>query len=454
MDTITFHPHSSPRTLSSDSPSTLHRFQIPSSPINLVFILTYFSLISVNFSMADQVSDESIAQFTAITGAPSRQAAQFLAASQGDIETAVSSYYAAQEDNISDNAADQDYEDQDDSAQDAQPDPHPTYGGGRRLGDGPSDSQPATIASASSSSSKPKPKPAQGKVATLGDYGASGRNVDDSDDDEKQDLFAGGEKSGLAVQNPDDLKKRILEKAQKSGLPDKSAPPKKSHFKGAARTLGGDDTPSQEIPADPQPAERGERLERTLHFWRDGFSVDDGDLYRSDDPQNAELLNLIRQGRAPLRIMGVQPGQEVDVELKQHDSNYVKPKKKYRPFEGQGNRLGSPTPGVAMPGAFETQSTPFIQTSTASEPPKPEVDESQPTVSLRISLGSGSRLPARFNITQTIGDVYDFVRRSEPGGQEFVLQTTFPTTELKDMSSVLGDMPEFKRGGVVVQKYI
>jgi UBX domain-containing protein 1 len=54
------------------------------------------------------------------------------------------------------------------------------------------------------------------KFATLGDLGSTqpqDERDDDSDDD--QDLFAGGEKSGLAVQNPDDLKRKILEKARR-----------------------------------------------------------------------------------------------------------------------------------------------------------------------------------------------------------------------------------------------
>ena len=156
--------------------------------------------------------------------------------------------------------------------------------------------------------------------------------------------------------------------------------------------------------------------------------------------------------------MNVQPGQEVDVEIKQHEGDYVKPKAKYKPFGGQGNRLGSPTPGasgMSMPGAFESvQPAPAVQPPSSSATPTSNVDESQPTIALRVSLGSGTRLPARFNTNQTIGDVYDFVRRAEPGGREFVLQTTFPITELKDLSQVLGDMPDFKRGGVVVQKYI
>jgi hypothetical protein len=36
-----------------------------------------------------------------------------------------------------------------------------------------------------------------------------------------------------------------------------------------------------------------------MDFWADGFSVDDGELFRSDDPRNAEILDGIRQGRAP-----------------------------------------------------------------------------------------------------------------------------------------------------------
>ena len=52
-----------------------------------------------------------------------------------------------------------------------------------------------------------------------------------------------------------------------------------------------------------------------------------------------------------------------------------------------------------------------------------------------------------------MGDVYDFARRAETSGRNFVLQTTFPTKEFTDQSQVLGDIAEFKRGGAVVQKY-
>lgn len=71
------------------------------------------------------------------------------------------------------------------------------------------------------STSKARPKK---KFATLGDLSGgngpsrSGHGLDDEDgddDDEDQDFFAGGEKSALAVQNPDDSRRKILERARK-----------------------------------------------------------------------------------------------------------------------------------------------------------------------------------------------------------------------------------------------
>ena len=358
-------------------------------------------------------------------------------------------YYTSQEE-----ANDPDYESSD--TEEAPPASNPLPGGGRRLGDAPTDPQPIPVASSSQPKSKPAP---QKKFATLGDIGNNGGDDDDEEDEnnKKRNLFAGGEKSGLAVQdpdrNPDDIKKKIIQKAMKKGPPAATEDkPRKSNFTGPAQTLGGDDAPSRPVvPPTPAGPTRNERVNRTLHFWEDGFSVDDGDLYRSDDPRNAVILNGIREGRAPLSIMNVLPGQEVDVEIQQHQEKYVKPKKKFKPFGGQGNRLGSPTPGgPSMPGSFDT---PAVAPAPSSSSGAPDVDESQPAVTIRVSLGSGTRLTARFNTTTTLEEVYNFVRNAEPGGRPFVLQTTFPNKEMTDMGQVLGAIPELKRGGAVVQKF-
>jgi UBX domain-containing protein 1 len=127
---------------------------------------------------------------------------------------------------------------------------------------------------------------------------------------------------------------------------------------------------------------------------------------------------MINTGHAPLHILNVEHGQEVDVEVHAHkDEDYKKPKKKYVPFSGSGNRLGSPTPGAstaassmaATPSSSTAAST---STSTGSAQPTVDVDSSTPQLSLQIRLGDGTRLSSRFNTTHTIGDVYDFVNRA------------------------------------------
>lgn len=189
-------------------------------------------------------------------------------------------------------------------------------------------------------------------------------------------------------------------------------------------------------------------MTRILHFWKDGFSIDDGPLYRSDDPANRPILEAIRQGRAPLSIMNVQVGQEVDVNLQPHDSEYVAPKKKYVPFSGSGQRLGSPAPALATKAPAAS-----APSETASTPAQPTIDESQPIITIQVRLVDGSRLTARFNASHTIGDVYNHVAAQPASqGRNWVLMTTFPSKELTDKAAALGDLSEFKRGGVIVQK--
>ncbi|KAJ5803808.1 uncharacterized protein N7518_000111 [Penicillium psychrosexuale] len=392
--------------------------------------------------------DEAVSQFCAMTGTEASEAQEYLVANGWDIEAAVTEFFA-----------EQDEASQDTGAGGARPlgteGSSGASAGGRTLSGSAVPASSSAAAGSSSSARSAAPK----KFATLGDFasgggGGGGDSSDDNDTDE-HDFFAGGEKSGLAVQNPDDLKKKILEKARRAQPPPSDTPaPRESHFTGTARTLGGDDAPSQVIENPSAPSQqRAQRVQRTLHFWADGFSVDDGELFRSDDPRNAEILDGIRQGRAPLSIMNVQPGQEVDVELKQHEEKYTKPKPKYKPFSGSGQRLGSPTPGVRSQAPTPSSST--ARPSTR-EPTKPSVDESQPTVTLQIRLGDGTRLTSRFNTTATIGEVYAFVASATPDGpnRAWVLMTTFPSTELNDWAAVLGDIPDFKRGGVVIQKWL
>lgn len=335
-------------------------------------------------------------------------------------------------------------------------------------------------AGASSSSSQQPGRSNAGnrpKQMSFRDLQRADEEDDDEEDDKAQDLFAGGEKSGLAVQNPDQPAnhfRNIMNQARQNrerppaaNEEDEGAPPRRNNFTGPAQTLGGDDAPSRVI-QDPQaaagrPGRRTlPRVTRTLHLWQDGVSVDDGPLFRFDDPANAHILQEINQGRAPKSLLDVEPDQEVDLNLEPHKGeNYVAPKKKYKPFSGQGQRLGSPTPGIgssssaSASGSAQAGPSSSSAGSSATSAPQVSVDDSQPTLQLQIRLGDGTRLVSRFNTTHTIGDVYEFVNRASTESQSrtYVLQTTFPPTEFSDRAKVLGDIGDFKRGGVLVQKW-
>ncbi|KAF1343540.1 hypothetical protein BDV97DRAFT_364827 [Delphinella strobiligena] len=398
--------------------------------------------------------DELISTFVGITGAAPAIAQTALTSTNWNLEQAVTVFFAGQD-------AHGDAEDLSE-AEEATPQPIST-------------TTRTSQAPPTSSSSNPS-RPSTSKMRTIRDLQSHDGSGSESDDDHEQDFFAGGEKSGLAVQNPNrgdkqpDYFNNLVNQARRNAPrpededPAEAAP--SSAFTGRAQTLGGDDAPSQVV-EDPNAVAQSSRpslprVQRTLHLWQDGFSIDDGPLHRFDDPANAPVLALINQGRAPLALLDVQPGQEVDLQLDTHkDQNYVAPKKKYKPFGGSGQRLGSPTPGAststsASAAPAQPAAPPAAASSAgASSTPTVNIDDSAPVVTLQIRLGDGSRLQSRFNTTHTVGDVYDFVNRAHTASttRSYALMTTFPNKDLTDKSTTLGDMPELKRGGVVVQKW-
>ncbi|KAK1774730.1 hypothetical protein QBC45DRAFT_424070 [Copromyces sp. CBS 386.78] len=429
--------------------------------------------------MADH--DGKISSFCELTGVSTDAATEYLNNYDWDMDAAVAAYYTDQDSSASNTGA------ASASAPASAPAP-PEYTGPRTL-----DGRPAPQY-AQSSSSAPKKTQKRTGLATLSSIG--GRRDEDDDDDEDdeedegrgpRDLFAGGEKSGLAVQDPSQrepnsdtrrLLQDILAKARENSRASAgnssddegtgTGPARPTRFRGAGMTLGGDGVESRQIPdidsdtSSPAPRQPdGPTQERTLHIWSNGFSVEEGPLYRFDDPANAADLAMIRAGRAPLRLMNVRPDQRVNVKLEQHQEEWRQLPKKYVPFSGEGRRLGSPVPGDGSASATPAAAPASTTTASASaasgstQAPSTGVDESQPTVMLRIQLPDGSRLPARFNTTQTIGDVYEFIQRSSTSlsARPWVLSTTFPNKDHTDKSLVLGETPEFKRGAAAVVKW-
>ena len=40
-----------------------------------------------------------------------------------------------------------------------------------------------------------------------------------------------------------------------------------------------------------------------LKMWKDGFSIDDGDVRRYDDPANQKFLEDIKEGKVPMELV-------------------------------------------------------------------------------------------------------------------------------------------------------
>ncbi|KAI1788231.1 hypothetical protein LXA43DRAFT_1026165 [Ganoderma leucocontextum] len=333
------------------------------------------------------------------------------------------------------------------------------------------------------------------RIATLGDLGSSGgppsgpggggghgghghAHGDDDEDDEDdrpgdqgEDWYAGGERSGISVQNPDragpapggNLVRDLLRRAAEAGppvAPPGAAPlPQRRNFFGGGHTLGSDEVESTYVP-DPD-AEVGQPDEETairhLTFWRDGFSVEDGELMRYDDPANEQILAEINSGRAPPQILNVSPGQPVELRVvkRLQEAYVVSPRaRQAKVFSGQGHRLGSPAPSASplpttpepasIPGSFPSASDSGASASgsgSAQRSPQEfgtrfEVDQTKPTTSVQIRLADGTRMVARMNLMHTVGDIRNFINASRPenNARAYVIMTTFPNKDLQDDS--------------------
>ncbi|KAF8639316.1 hypothetical protein AX17_001596 [Amanita inopinata Kibby_2008] len=291
--------------------------------------------------------------------------------------------------------------------------------------------------------------------------------VDDGDDEDENDStdrreswFAGGERSGISIENPDrpraipggDMVRELLRRAAEAGPP--PGPPastSRSHaFIGGGHRLGGEDLPSAYIP-DPNASSPSaeEPVIRHLTFWRDGFSVEDGELLRYDDPANAQILAEINAGRAPPSILDVLPGQPVELRVaRRTNEEYVAPPTRMKAFIGAGHRLGAPVPGESssnleadtMPGSFPSPSSvpgagrPSVERENITT--RFEVDQSKPTTSIQLRLADGTRMVCRMNLTHTIQDIRNFINASHPENltRPYTIGTTFPNRTLEDNS--------------------
>lgn len=377
---------------------------------------------------------EAIDSFVGITGSAQSIAEQYLARNDNDVELAVNDYYNTE-----------------------------------HIAPGTKTEQLPTF---TTRKEKKKPSSSGSVVRSFSDLRGGGNDDGFNDDGEGSDsdmnFFTGGQKSGLAVEDP--FKKKsgngrklvddLIEKAQKeAGEPDwrdnedsneDKDVKKKKMFKGTGHSLGSVENAveSKTILGEntTDGSSKPEKVTRTITFWKEGFSIDEGELYEYDDPKNQEYLKQLNAGRAPLSLLNVQMFQDVDVNVvkKLEDSYYDHQKSKPRVFgfQGEGHRLGSPIPGE--PATVEEAIAKYGSEISSSnektedlEVSKPKMNNEPTTASegdttIQIRLANGERIVRKFNSTDKVEEIYNFVSSKADNSRPWGLVTSFPTSPLDD----------------------
>merc|ERR1712029_640818 len=210
-------------------------------------------------------------------------------------------------------------------------------------------------------------------------------------------------------------------------------------FSGGGFRLGSDETPSAKVgdaQASASAAAGPEPKKFVLKMWKDGFSLDDGDIRAYNDPQHREFLASVLKGQIPDELVKEAKGGEVHVDMEDHrQEEFVKPKVKAKPFQGAGNVLGSIAPSVAAP------ANPSLDPAAAEKAAQQKVNlnESNPVANIQVRLADGSRLIVKLNHNHTVADLRSYINVARPqyNGVGYNLLTTFPNKEITDDSATI-----------------
>jgi len=279
-------------------------------------------------------------------------------------------------------------------------------------------SPPAVNTPIKTSIPKSTPTPAQSNVIR----GISDIRKTDPEDEKRDQFYAGGEKSGIAVldpskQNRDQLVDQVFQSAQKHGAVPKHEVPvtDKDKFGGTGYTLGNTSEESKVVV--PKPKAPGLKTV-ILTFWTDSFTIDDGPPRKFQDPANADFLNDVYKGVVPRELEALAQGADLNIELIKKNEEYKPPvKPKVVAFSGSGHALGEFN---IIPVATKTAASLII------------VDDSKVTTNIQVRLSDGSRLTIKCNLIHTIGDIRAHIEATKPSGKAMELRLSYPNKILAD----------------------
>ncbi|CAG9800185.1 unnamed protein product [Chironomus riparius] len=277
---------------------------------------------------------------------------------------------------------------------------------------------------------------------------SSVREPEKEGEERGQAFYAGGsEHSGLQVLGPPkkknpikDMVSEVFRQAQSGNLEqfesshDGDLPSFRS-FTGTGYRLGQSEDDSVAVASGSKGKNKQQEETVTVKVYRQGFTVDDGELRSYEDPNNREFFESITRNEIPAELRK-QGKAMVHVNVENHLSDdFVKNTPKFKAFTGSGHTLGSPAPATVeeiTTTALSTDPKAKNAENEAKASSNLNVNQDQPTTMLSIRLTDGSRLSARFNLSHTIQDIRNFIVASRPEytGRNYILLTTFPNKEL------------------------
>lgn len=187
------------------------------------------------------------------------------------------------------------------------------------------------------------------------------------------------------------------------------------------------DDPMGKLAAAAKPGQAGgSRPKHTIVMYANGFTVDDGQLRRLDDPLNKPFLQSLVTGVVPTELRDPKGG-DVDLALQDMRGEDFQPKDYYK-FSGEGNSLKADD---------EEDKTGMVSTDASTE--IPTHDESQPTATLRVRLLTGKSLTVKLNTTHTIGQLIAYINGNGGADTDYFLMGGYPPQKYLDFEQSLGD---------------
>uniref|UniRef100_V9KN85 UBX domain-containing protein 2B n=1 Tax=Callorhinchus milii TaxID=7868 RepID=V9KN85_CALMI len=355
--------------------------------------------------MADAAQREKTERFVRVTGATEERAALHLRAAKWDVQLALASFY-------------KDERDHQPIQQEA-----PVFSNATNF-------KPAVNSGNHS------------KIASMNDLKKNEQSK--SDGEEGQRFYAGGsEHSGQQIvgppkkRNPNEIVEELFKEAEEHGaVPVDHWAAESSRampFSGGGYRLGASLQEHSTFLSEDKRRDSVQDVQILLKLWKNGFSLDDGELRTYNDPANSRFLESVGRGEIPLELQRLVHGGQVSLDMEDHRrEEYLRHKLKFKPFSGEGQKLGSPTPTiVSTPSSPEEEFKHFVNVMS--------IDDSVPTTNIQIRLADGSRVVQKFNQSHRIHDIRQFIVQHYPvfAASSFLLMTTFPNKELTDEDQTL-----------------